>query len=62
MKCPFCENECKIYKDQWNNNVFVCQQEDHTYETSFDVMDGVTEILKIGDKIYFGHQVKENLP
>ena len=59
MKCPFCEHELEELVNQQKGSTFVCQQDDHTYETFFDYMDGVTEMLKIGDKIYYGYAASQ---
>lgn len=50
MKCPFCDNELVEVPD---TNLRYCHQNDHRYEWMFDAFDGVHEVLKIDDKIYF---------
>lgn len=56
MKCPFCDNECQAITNQFGGLTHVCNQTDHIYETCFDAMDGTIEVLKVGDKIYYGHE------
>lgn len=47
--CPKCQRECQKL-GECDNIHYLCKQEDHTYITYFDMMDGVIEILDETDQ------------